>query len=392
MNRSSSLACDASCGNVAFFLGYGWLGVSTPPLICAMHLADRGWHVDVYAHYHTHCDRMGICRPALTHPNITFIYDNMPFHEATPVMLPGNRSIPEAQEKAVQIAAQRSKIYDWVMGFDPAGLVQAAAFSLPRGIPFIYHSLELQFEKSLVELEKYCSAFARFCIIQDDERAKILSQINHIDRNKIFVLPNSSSGEIIELREDYFREMFPDIGSRHIVLACGTLLPDCCIHEILAASVTWPEDVTLVLHGWLPETSFKQTVERFVLEQPNVFLSQKILPPAEKFRIFQSVDICLAFYASHTDNLKFAAGASGKLYDAMRCGTPIIGNDIPGMAALLHDTGCGIVVPDAKGIAPVLPVLIKHWGHFRKKCFATFPRYEFSGAFDRLLCETGLQK
>lgn len=392
MNNTRDIMKDSCCGNVVFFLGYGWLGISTPPLMCALHLANRGWHVDIFTKWSATCETLNISRPQIKHPRIRVIYDNMRGAGEGPLSLPGGGALPTEHHNAVRLALGTERRYSWAVGFDPAGLLRAAAFAEASGIPYIYHSLEIDENGPLKPLEKICHQQALFAISQDQARASILAHINDAPRESVLVLPNSAAGEILPEQDNYFRETFPAIGERRIVLASGTLLPECCIHEIVAASQAWPQDVALVLHGWIHDAGFKKTLQAFIEKTDNIFLSEHIFAPDKKFRIYQSSDVCLVFYASTTANLKYAAGSSGKLYDALRCGTPMIGNDIPGMAELLHNTGCGIVVPDASKIGAVLPTIFKHHAHFRQRCFDAFPCYEFDAAYERLLHTTGLIK
>lgn len=390
IRQSNKISQHPNTGRVAFFLGYGWLGISTPPLMSALYLANHNRHVDIFASHNRTCDMLGICRPLLEHPHIEFIFDDTVAHERSNVFIDDNVPIPAQHHNSVRLARQSGRRYDWVVGFDPDGLLRAAAFAQAATIPYIYHSLELHENTPIKHLEMLCQQHALFTITQDAPRADWLARINNTDRNNILILPNSSIGDILPERDAYFRTLFPAIGDRRIVLVCGTLLPECCIDSILLSTEKWPEEYVLVLHGWIPDDNFAHSVKRFIGQRRNIFLSTHILPPAEKFRIFQAADICLAFYAPTSTNLKYAAGSSGKIYDAMRCGTPLIGNDIPGMASLLQDTGCGIVVQDASGIGAVLPVLSRYHERFRNNCFACFPHYEFSRAYKSLLHDMGL--
>ena len=104
-----------------------------------------------------------------------------------------------------------------------------------------------------------------------------------------------------------------------------------------------------------------------------IFLSTDILEPDKKKMVFQSADIGLVYFKPVDLNCKYAAGSSGKLYDFMQTGVPIIGNDIPGMRDLLEGNQCGQVIRSSREIGAILPIVMANYENFRSACCSCGP-------------------
>ena len=368
----------------ALFLAHPWAQVSTPPLMTARFLAESGYKVDMFVAFSPALHGLGICVPELNHPAIRILPSD-PNKAAVPARLSDGTLLPKEHWAAVELASKMRTIYSWVIGFDPGGLAQAAAAAEQCGVPYVYHSLEIEDQPGPAkDLERRLSQGALYTLTQDEQRADILAHLNRIPRSSIYVSTNSSMGASLAEKDRFFKDLFP-IGDRITVIATGTLLPITCVDTILTSTARWPKDFVLVLHGWIPDPNFRADVEKYIALSDNVFLSTKILPPHDKFRIFQGADIGLVFFNPTNHNLKFAAGSAGKLYDFMRCGVPIIGNDIPGMSALVAESGCGLVIPDASALPQALPLVAKRHAMFRQNCLQTFPKHEFSRSYAPIL-------
>lgn len=371
---------------VALFLGYGWARVSTVPIMTARYLASRGFQVDMFLRFDPACDSLGVCRLELANPLIQLHYYLAHADDGQPEPLDGGVHIPRDYWGGVAAARKLAVRHDWAIGFDSGGLFCAASYAGTQGIPYVYHSLEIEEGAPYKGLERRCHAGAAYSLTQSGARADILASLNRVARRKIFVVPNSSMGDVIAQRNTFFRDMFPEIDGRAIALASGSLIRECCIEQLALSAESWPDDFVLVLHGWLPDPEYKKRIIAHAAGSDKVYLSQRILPPEEKFTIFTSVDYVLVFFDPAMGvNLEYAAPSSGKYYDALRCGIPMIGNDIPGMREMLNDRGCGITVDSFEGIAVALPILAKYHDSFRQRCFAEFPKHEFSKAYDSIL-------
>ena len=372
---------------VALLIGYPWARVSTVPLMTARYLADCGYQVDMFVEYDDAMENRGLCLPETSHPSIR-IHAHAVDPSVSPLMTwKGIRLSHKDSSAVLDIARKGSGDYAWIIGFDPNGLVRAAALSELWGRPYVYHNLEIEDASSQWKpFEIACSKNALYTLTQDDCRADILSRLNEVPRDTIFISVNSSLGDTLPERDEYFRNLFPEIGSRSIILAVGTLArDDCCVEEIVVSSHSWDEEHVLVMHGWFHPKGFGEEVKAFAVRVKNIFISENVVPADQKFRIFQSVDACLVFFSDKLTNMRYAAPSAGKLYDCMRCGVPVIGNDIPGMRDLVEKNGIGLVARDASEIHAALPQIMRRRDFFRQNCLAAFPRYEFSKSYAPIL-------
>ncbi len=368
---------------VALITAHGWVGISNPVINTAQFLAENGYRVDIFMTTDTACEKMGISDPGLEHDNI-YVYAGTgsasPI-ETAPVC--GHVQVPLSDLEFVDAHRNRPGNYQWLVGFDPGGLNRAGLLSLIWKTPYVYHSLELYEEDwGGKKTERWFSENALMVLTQDEKRADILARLNRIDRGRVHVAYNSALGRPTPEKKDYFHRALAIPPDRKVVLATGTLLPIHCIDDIVNAAPDWPEACALVLHGWIPDRQFERVLrERIATLKERVFLSTAILDQDHKNDIFQSADVGLVFFRPEGVNYKYAAGSSGKLYDFMRSGVPIIGNDIPGMRALVADNGCGVVVNDAAEIAARLPALLNRKDDYRPNCLKAFQQYEFGGCY-----------
>jgi len=385
MNNDSTNINNRSA--VALITAHGWVGVSTPVIMTATFLAQQGYQVDLFISEDQDCNDLKIAIPELNNENIDIILSRETIDSNATMIWQGNLRI---RYRDIEFATKYKippRKYDWLIGFDPLGLIRAGLLSFSWRVPYVYHSLELyDGNNSAKEAECWFSQKALLSLTQDSVRADILSDINRIDRKKIEVSYNSSLGGVLKQKKDFFRTKFNLPKNKKIVLATGTLLPIHSIDKIVNSIDKWPDDWILVLHGWIPDKSFESEILSSLEQQKSrLFLSTEIMAVEEKDVIFQSVDVGLVFFEPINTNYKYAAGSAGKLYDFMRAGVPIIGNDIPGMRELLENNGCGIVVKEADKIGDALSKLSSNYSTFQNRCLDNFPEYEFGQCYTKIL-------
>ncbi|MEI2581610.1 glycosyltransferase [Scytonema sp. PRP1] len=289
--------------------------------------------------------------------------------------------------------------YSFIIGFDPEGLIRAGILSQVWRVPYIYHSLEIyehspvapkkeQFRK---QLEDWFSRRALFCFSQDEKRCQVLAEENGLKLEKTLVVYNSCLGrEILSKKDDFLKKKFNIGNDKYIVLAVGSLIPEHCIDQIVLSVDEWPDNFVLVLHGWFGE----QKSERFIrheieLRKEKVFVSTDLLDGDQKYKVFQSADVGLVFFQAvkehFTKNFIYAAGSSGKLFDFMRTGVPIIASDIPGMREIVENKKCGMVVKSPKDIGGVLPKIMEDYELLSKNSLESYSSYEFGQCYSQVL-------
>jgi len=375
---------------VALITAHGWVGISNPVIHTAQFLAENGYRVDIFMTTDAACEEMGISHPVLEHAHIQ-VYAGA--GSASPVQTTavlGDVQVPLSDIEFVDTYRHHPGEYEWLIGFDPGGLNRAGLLSLIWKVPYVYHSLEL-YENDWPgkATERWFSDRALLVLTQDETRADILAELNQVSRDKVQVAYNSAPGETTSQKKDYFHRALGIPAEKRIVLAAGTLLPIHGIDAIVDSVADWPDEFVLVLHGWIPERKFERVLhDRISRHKERIFLSMEILDQDHKNDIFQSTDIGLVFFRPEGINYKFAAGSSGKLFDFMRSGVPIIGNDIPGMRALVADNGCGVVVPDATGIGAALAAMPERYSELSQNGLQAYPQYEFGRCYRKVVDRT----
>lgn len=370
---------------VALFTWFEWVSISTSVINTARYLAANGYEVDLYL---IPSERFG--EPAFSEPAIRKIVIRQ-------------QRFPFGQLKVLWVRWRRGRSYRFAIGFDPLGLVIAAMQRLVFRTPYVYHSLEIHGAppagklklRLLKMLERLSARRAVLCLTQDTQRGTILAADLGIPSSKIGVALNSPIGPPLPQRSGYLQRKLGIQDGKTVILAIGSLMRETWIDKILASVDAWPPEAVLVLHGWIPDPEFAAHVRAETARRPGrVFVSTELLPDAEKYEVFQSATIGMVFYEPADDNLKYAAGSSGKLYDFMRVGVPVIGNDIPGMRGLVEGNSCGIVVASAAGIAGAIGRILADHPRYGRAAAAAYENYRFEASYGAVLprIESSLRK
>jgi len=181
---------------------------------------------------------------------------------------------------------------------------------------------------------------------------------------------------------------FPTPPGRPIVLHAGGVTPETMVLEIVQSMAAWPAEAVLVIHGAGGEDYMQALRAAAAPHAGRVVFSTAPLPVEEVDRVYALADVGLAFYRPINDNFRFVGCASGKIFNLMKVGVPVVANDLPGMRALLDETGCGRVVADPAGIGDAIADLLGRRELCRERCAATFPRYEFARNYREVISRT----
>lgn len=362
--------------SVALFTCFEWVSISTSVINTARYLAGLGYEVDLYL---IPGGRFG--EPTFAEQSIRKI-----------VVVP--RRFLIGQLKFLWARWRQGKEYRFAIGFDPLGLITAAVQRSVFGTPYVYHSLEILCISSesswklrlLKKLERWAAQRALLCLTQDAQRGAVLANDLGISPGRIGIALNSPIGPALPQRSGYLQRKLGIDSGKTIVLAVGSLMREHWIDRILDSVDTWPADCVLVLHGWIPDGNFATQVLAEAAKRPGrVFVSTDLLPDSEKYQVFQSAAIGLVCYEPTDDNLKYAAGSSGKLYDFMRAGVPVIANDIPGMRDLVAGNSCGIVIQSAEFIDQAISTMLANYRTYSQSALAAYENYRFDASYAAVL-------
>jgi glycosyltransferase involved in cell wall biosynthesis len=142
-----------------------------------------------------------------------------------------------------------------------------------------------------------------------------------------------------------------------LVLYHGGLSPDRGIEQLIDALPLLPADVHLVLLGYGPlETSLRaQATEPALTGRLHLLPA---VPPGELLDWVASAD--LAAMPIQPTTLNHRLTTPNKLLEAMAVGVPVVASNLPGMAGIVEDTGCGVLCEptDPASIASAIRTLL----------------------------------
>ncbi|PLY08717.1 MAG: hypothetical protein C0626_12780 [Arcobacter sp.] len=362
--------------SVAIVTNYGWLGISSPLINTILLLLKKDYNIDLYLKQDTFCDNLKISNTFIKHKNLNSIYYNQNINSTNLL-----------KKHILEIKNMKKKIYKFIIAFDIEGLIKAGIlFRKMQNLKLVYFSLEIyDIKDKLKDLEIYFNKYATVTITQDKYRIRILSILNKIDKKSCSHVWNSSYEEtLIKNKNTYLRKKFNIPKSKKIILATGTLLETTGIDELIESNLFQDERYVVILHGWIPNDKFRKYILSKV-DDKNIFLSEDIIPFSEKYKIFSSADFGYISYNPLDLNLKYAAGSSGKLFDFMRCGVPVIGNNIPFMKKYIENNNVGKVFNKKENILNSINIIDTNYSYFVENCFKTFKNYSFKKSFQNAL-------
>jgi glycosyltransferase involved in cell wall biosynthesis len=150
-----------------------------------------------------------------------------------------------------------------------------------------------------------------------------------------------------QLRMDRGRRFHETLGlddDAKIVLYHGGLSLDRGIEQLIAALPALPETAHLVLMGYgvLEADLVARAAEPRSGGRLHVLPA---VPPTELLEWVGSADVVAMPIQPSTLNHRLTT--PNKLFEAMAAGVPIVASDLPGMAGIIRDTGCGLLVDPA---------------------------------------------
>jgi glycosyltransferase involved in cell wall biosynthesis len=365
--------------SIALICRFGWVGISTSVINTALFWQSKGFIVDLYTEKP---DLVNFPLPPFKGKNIKVIVTQIDHKK---VIL---------EDLYFRQKYFRKERYDFVIGFDHLGLIRGGIASFFKRSILIYHSLEFfePAEKALKsriisKIVKFSEIFfsfkADYFFSQDTYRIKYLKRKLLQKRNKFRVIYNSPIGVSFPGNSPYFRNLFDIPESKKIVLCVGSLIKEHQVLSLLDSISTWDERFVLVLHGWIPYITVKNEILKKKNEYPQkIFISNTLFKDENKYVPFQSCDIGFVGFQPLNNNLKYAAGSAGKIFDLLRSGKPILAFDTPGMKEIIEDNETGFVFNSWDEVNLHLLTIETRYMNYVNNAITTFAKYEFSKKYD----------
>jgi glycosyltransferase involved in cell wall biosynthesis len=363
---------------IVFIAPFSWIGISNPLINTAIYLADKGYQIDIYTVFNKTNTERGINN---------FDFNNEKINVFTLRENLFQKVKSKLTDKSYFYFLSQIDVhkYNLLIAFNLDGLRIVAQLSEKTGIKYIFFSLEIEEPDQLLPMDLDIAQNAVLTITQHESRKVLLSELYDIEMDDIYIIPNAPMGKTLMGKKNYFFQNYSIPDTKKIVLITGTLGADHCVDKIIGTVPTWGDDFVCVLHGWfvgeLTEKLFKNMKNKY---PERIYHSDKILPFHEKNTIFQSIDIGFVSFDPRNDNLRYAIGSAGKLYDFLRCGKPIIVSALPFAKEMIEEKGCGYIINEYSLLPEIFEKVEENYESLVKNCFSIFDQYEFSTNFENI--------
>ena len=230
-------------------------------------------------------------------------------------------------------------------------------------------------------------------ITVNDAYADVMAERLRVPR-PLVVMNCSYRYEPAEPRERRFHDRFGLPPDEKVVLYHGGLFPHRGIEQLLDAIAGLRPGISLVLMGYgVLEPEFRRRSTEPSLAG-RVWMMNAV-PPAELLDWVACADVVAMPIQASTLNHRLTT--PNKLFEAMAAGVPSVVSDLPGMASIVRETGCGILIdPEdvtaiARAIESIVDLPQADWDDWRRRCLAAaHDRYSWETQVERLVAEYGL--
>lgn len=270
-------------------------------------------------------------------------------------------------EQFIDIQCQKvSKAYDFIIGVDRLGVVDAAKLSEVLCVPYGMISYEFAPESNddcvLINTELKTLKKSAFIIISDKSRSEILSN-GKLDYTKFIYIPVAGRAlKLADNKSSYLHDKFSIPYEKKIALVIGGICSGTMIPELIRDTVNWPEDWVLLLHGRYGRYMVDANIIEEGQKSDRVYFS---FDPIEKFsemnNLLHSSDLGIGLYKDHfiethaaNKNIRFMGLSSGKTSTYLQHELPVLISDWKPMSALIKEYKCGFVIKNINQIRDAL--------------------------------------
>lgn len=250
-------------------------------------------------------------------------------------------------------AMTRGKDYLCVIGVEPGGLFAASLVGLTKAIPVVYYNMELILsrevrsfrQRALKATERTLHRKTALTIVQDAQRALLLSQDNGVSIERMVYIPCGAMGPAYRKKSSLIRRRLGIDEGVPVILYAGKLAPWARVLEVADVAANCSRRWAFVFHGFPGEGPYVEALRKKVCEHPGkMFLSTTMLPHNAFEEMLCSADVGLALYEDLGANFRLTGAASNKLASYLKCGLPVVTNSYPSLKEVVERYGCGICV------------------------------------------------
>lgn len=187
-------------------------------------------------------------------------------------------------------------------------------------------------------IERRWGRSAGLVVTTNDGYAGVLAE--RLGRRPLVVMNGSLPYELPAPRPRRFHETLGLPAGTSVVLSHGGLVPERGLEQLVAAVPRVALEAVVILMGYGPLAAAleEQIAASGVGDRCHVLPA---VPPGELLDWVASADVAVMPIQPTTLNHRLTT--PNKLFEAMTAGVPVVAADLPGMAAIVRSTGCGVL-------------------------------------------------
>lgn len=268
----------------------------------------------------------------------------------------------------------RKKHYSCVIATPSVGVWIAYLIRIIFRIPFLVFWVEVPSEPGKVaqrymeQLTNWCSRRANFSITHDDWHIQFISKVVGNDRGKYEALPNGTIGKGKILQSSYLREKLNLPDNQKIILHSGGFGIYFNSDNLAKSAAGWCEKYKLIFHT-------SHFVDLKGTEgNPNVIIHNNPVSVKDLDKLVASADIGIAWYNREFlgHRAEIMGLAAGKIGQYLKCGVPVIVQNIPSIREYVEKYQCGICVDQFSEIESAADEILTHRAAYSKNAILCY--------------------
>ena len=280
-----------------------------------------------------------------------------------------------------------------VIPTDPPALAAVAAAGLGRDTFRMYYQQEMLHARDCrTWLDRLAHRLERRglrasdLLVGFDEVRNGMVMADHDCRDlPALAVPNAPVGPARPERSAYLRDALGLSGDRIILLYTGSVAEWTGVGDVMDSLPAWPSNIDFVIHCLSPTANRVKAEQRARPHGARIRFTAGELPYDAVDKVYSSADIGLAWYTRCSLNHEYAGLSSGKLFQFIQAGVPVITNDTPACRAVVGERGLGICLRDLSELPSAMARLLADREGYRSRCLAAFADYEFRRRHARVL-------